>query len=357
MDQFTLPNIHTLTDHPFWQRVWPFLERTRYSTFLPLKALAKPFHEAYEAACKHFLHQLAQTYQARILHSHYGPIAWRNLQIAKQASLKHVVTFYGHDVNQLPTQDARWLKRYKDLFRHIDLVLCEGPYMAQSIVALGCPEHKVKVHHLGVTVDQLSFQPRTWQPGEPLRILIAAAFREKKGVPYALQALGQLQREVPIEITLIGDANFRASSQAEKQKILATINEYHLNDKVRLLGYQPYALLLQEAYQHHLLLSPSVTASDGDTEGGAPVVLIEMMATGMHIVSTNHCDIPEVASPLVREHLAEERDVAGLIRQLKWLLARPTEWKAILEAGRRHVEKEFNAQTQADRLMMIYQQL
>ena len=47
----------------------------------------------------------------------------------------------------------------------------------------------------------------------------------------------------------------------------------------------------------HLFLSPSVTAADGDTEGGAPVGLIEASATDLsagqqaellHCVATHH---------------------------------------------------------------------
>ena len=52
--------------------------------------------------------------------------------------------------------------------------------MAECIVQLGCPPDKVKIQHLGVEVDQIVFKPRIWQTGEPLRILIAAAFREKR---------------------------------------------------------------------------------------------------------------------------------------------------------------------------------
>ena len=75
---------------------------------------------------------------------------------------------------------------------------------------------------------------------------------------------------------------------------MAVIEKHKLQSKIRMLGFQPYSVLLEEAYTHHIFLSPSVTASDGDTEGGAPVTLIEMLATGMPIVSTTHCDIPEI---------------------------------------------------------------
>ena len=63
---------------------------------------------------------------------------------------------------------------------------------------------------------------------------------------------------------------------------------------MRLLGYVSRETLREEAYEHDVFLAPSVTASNGDTEGGAPVAIIEMSASGMPIVSTNHCDIPSV---------------------------------------------------------------
>ena len=116
----------------------------------------------------------------------------------------------------------------------------------------------------------------------PLRVLIAGSFREKKGIPYALEALGRLQQEIPLEITIIGDASERG--EAEKLQILDTIKTHNLWPKTRMLGYQPHAILLEEAYRHHIFLSPSVTASDGDTEGGLPVSIIEMAATGRFLM-------------------------------------------------------------------------
>ena len=160
----------------------------------------------------------------------------------RRCCLKHIVTFYGYDVNCLPQIDRRWLTRYRDLFEQIDLVLCEGPHMGECIVKLGCPPEKVVVHHLGVKVNEIAYQPRVWKKDEPLGILMAASFVEKKGFTYGLEALGIIQNEIPLEITIIGDAQKGSKlrqnhSQIEKEKILATIANHQL--KVRLLGYQP----------------------------------------------------------------------------------------------------------------------
>jgi colanic acid/amylovoran biosynthesis glycosyltransferase len=229
--------------------------------------------------------------------------------------------------------------------------------MARCISELGCPEEKIKVHHLGVSVDEIPFKPRCWRSGEVLRVLIAATFREKKGIPYALQALGRLSENIQLEITLIGDAHTEQRSQQEKRKILQTVEYLGLQQKIRMLGYQPYQVFLEEAYKHHIFLSPSITATDGDTEGGAPISIIEMMASGMPVISTFHCDIPEIVHHRVSGLLAGEGDVEGLVEHLEWFTGHPNEWGKMLEEGRKHVESEYDARNQGRRLAKIYQEL
>ena len=305
----------------------------------------------------YWLTQIARRCHAGLVHSHFGNTGWLNLGAARRLRVPHVVTFYGLDVDYLPKQDARWHERYREMFAGIDAVLCEGPHMASRILAHGCPQSKVHVHHLGVAVGAIPFRPRERRAAEPLRVLIAGAFREKKGIPYALQALGELQLDGALEITIIGDADAEPRSREEKRRILEMIERYQLAPKVRMLGFQPHARLLEEAYRHHVFLSPSVHAEDGDSEGGAPVSIIEMAASGMPVVSTTHCDIPEVIADRRSGLLAPEKDVAGLAERLAWLAAHPEEWERLVSAARQHVEKEFDMAAQALRLATIYRDL
>jgi colanic acid/amylovoran biosynthesis glycosyltransferase len=290
---------------------------------------------------------------ARVVHSHFGHVGWGDADGARRLGAAHVVTFYGHDLS-LPQREPAWGARYHEMFERAALVLAEGSHMAARIAALGCPPHKLRVHHLGVRVGDIRYVPRRWTPGTPLRVLIAASFREKKGIPYALEALARLRRDVPVEVTVIGDAGEQPAFVAEKTRILRTIAERRLDGCVRLLGYQPHAAVFEQAYRHHVFLSPSVTASDGDTEGGAPVTLTEMAATGMPIVSSRHCDIPEVVHDGVTGLLAAERDVDGLVERLRWLVASPDAWRPMLDAGRRHIEAEYDAERQGTRLAALY---
>jgi colanic acid/amylovoran biosynthesis glycosyltransferase len=336
LDQFPIPNIHCLAAVPKWRYLLHQWFRRKRSTFLV---------------------DIAKKYNARILHSHFGDIGWTNIKVAKRAGMKHVITFYGVDVNYLPKQEGIWSDRYRTLFIFADCVFCEGPHMASRIEALGCPVEKIRIQHLGVNLKEIPFKPRCWCPGGPLRVLIAASFREKKGIPYALEALERLSKEVPLEITLIGDAHPEERSQEEKRKILQKIEHLGLQSRVRRLGYQPYQVFLEEAYKHHVFLSPSITASDGDTEGGAPVSITEMVASGMPVISTFHCDIPEIIQHGVSGLLAEERDVEGLVKHLRWLIEHADSWSQMIEAGRNHVAAEFDARKQGEKLAQIYQEL
>ncbi len=338
--QFTMPNIHSLSDGSRWQYFWH-------------KAIRKLGIQNHS----NFLVEQAIRLNAHVLHSHFGNVGWENLAVVRRTGLKHVVSFYGYDVNFVPRLDRRWPERYQELFREADCILCEGPHMAKCLVGLGCPEPKIHIVHLGVSVNHIAFRPRRWIRGKPLRILIAASFREKKGIPYALEALSRLLREVPLEITLIGDATADGRSPDEKNKILTTISKFNLQARIRMLGFQPHSALLREAYAHHIFLSPSITASDGDTEGGVPFVITEMMATGMPIVSSRHCDIPAVVKDRETGLLAAERDVEGLIHHLRWLGAHPDHWESMVGAGRRHVEAQYDAEKQAHMLKEIYLKL
>lgn len=337
LDQFRVDNIYCLANEGWLQETWDkSLRKLRLRRHLD------------------FLTRTGNTTGARIVHSHFGNVAWANLGAVRRLGAKHVVTFYGVDVTKFPKRFPIWRRRYEQLFAEVDLVLCEGSHMAGRVVELGCPESKVKVHHLGVAVEQIRFVSRRWAAGDPLRVLIAASFREKKGIPYAIEALGMLSRATAIKLTIIGDAGPEPESQTEKHRILRALDRTGLRSSARLLGYQPHAMLLKEAYEHHIFLQPSVTALDGDTEGGAPVTITELMATGMPVVGTVHCDIPEVFGRELSQLLASERNAEDLSRVINLLLSAPERWKEWATTARTRIETEYNILRQSKRLVSHY---
>jgi colanic acid/amylovoran biosynthesis glycosyltransferase len=295
-------------------------------------------------------------FQPDLVHSHFGHVGWRGLTEIENG-IPHLVTFYGYDLSRLPQTNPKWRNRYEELFSRVAGVLCEGEHMASCIEQLGCDPTKIIIHRLGIRIDKIAYRPRTWDGSGPLRVLLAATFTEKKGFPYAIAALAKLAKLTPLKMTIIGDARSNSEGQNEKRRILGAIEKGSLQDNVTFMGYQPYTVLFEEAYKHHIFLSPSVTAASGDTEGGAPVTIIEMAATGMPVVSTKHCDIPGVILDGVTGLLADERDTDGLYDRLHWLVSNPGKWREMLDKGRAHVEQNFDARKQGNMLGQIYRQM
>jgi colanic acid/amylovoran biosynthesis glycosyltransferase len=255
----------------------------------------------------------------------------------------------------MPHSDARWRARYEELFEQADSILCEGPAMAGALDGLGCPGRKIRIHALGIDLAEIPFRPRRLAAGERLRILLAASFREKKGLPVALRALALARRlGLDLEATLIGGA-VTEQELREAQRIHSALADPALAGRVRLLGFQPHPRLLREAFDHHVFLSPSQVATDGDAEGGAPLAIIETAASGMPVLSTTHCDIPNVLAEPNRRLLVPEGDVEALAHVL---IALPAEdWSELAAANRRLVEENFDARVQGERLATIYQGL
>jgi colanic acid/amylovoran biosynthesis glycosyltransferase len=291
-----------------------------------------------------------------VVHSHFGHVGWASSRLLGNSRQRHIVTFYGWDVTE-PVRTPVWQGRYRALFGAVDLVLCEGEHMAAAVALLGCPPSKLRVHHLGIKTEAIAFNTRQYTSNEPLRILMAAAFKTKKGLPDGLRAVARLRKSYPrLHVTVVGDAEASPSGQQERLAIERTVEDCGLEDVVTFLGMRSAAELFELAYTHHLFLSPSLTTPDGETEGGAPVSIIEMAATGMPVVSTTHCDIPGVLGEPNRALLTPEGDVQALHGQLERLLGM-TDWTALATANRRHIEREFDLTRQGLRLAEIYSEV
>ena len=295
-----------------------------------------------------------------LIHAHFGYIGFDCLKLKKIAGIPLVTTFYGYDVSLLPAQHPEWMQKYQQLFQKGDTFLAEGHFMKKTLLELGCPEQKIRVQHLGIDNHKIPFTEKSLQPGETIRILCAASFREKKGLPLALEAFGRLKKKNPelrAELTLIGDSNGRPEEESIKEQIEQVIQKFELQNSIHKLGYQPYPVWQEKLRSHHIFLHPSKKASNGDTEGGAPVSIIEASAAGLPVLATTHCDIPEVVIDGKSGFLVPENDVLSLTEKLKELTEKPELWKKMGKAGRNHIEEHYDIKKQVERLEKIYRDI
>ncbi|MDA0990285.1 MAG: glycosyltransferase, partial [Verrucomicrobia bacterium] len=293
--------------------------------------------------------------RAAVIHAHMGQLGWESLPLVRATGLPLLTTFYGNDASGIPEQYPEWRTRYRELFQAGTLFLAEGPALAERIERLGCPAEKIRVQRLGIELNHYPLRDSWSTPESPLRVLLAGRMVEKKGMPFGLRALSAAIRQgANIRATVIGDAADDDRSRQEKAEIEAVIKDGDLSDRVSLLGMQPLDVLRKAYYAHDVFLAPSVIAADGNSEGGAPVTLIEAAATGMAIVSTRHADIPYVVEHDQTALLADERNETQLCEYLLRLDRDRVRLRTLGEAAAARMRDRYDANKQGEALDGLY---
>ena len=300
----------------------------------------------------------ARRHGVKMIHAHFGPVGFRTLELARTLDVPLVTTFYGYDASLLLQRDPEWYQRYSSLFEEGKLFLTEGPHMARRLTDLGCPAEKLRVHRLGIETDDYPYRPRRREEGEPLRLLMVGRFVEKKGMPDGVRAFARfLEREGEGTLTIIGDAQEYESSRATKRQLYRTVEKNGVQDRVDFRGLVSQSELRKAYYNHHVFLAPSREASRGDTEGGAPVTIIEAQASGMPVVATRHCDIPDIVQHRETGLLADERDVDVLSTHLGTLASSPDRLEEMGARGHHHIAENHDARMQGERLDQFYAEI
>ena len=286
-----------------------------------------------------------------LLHAHFGPNGVWALPLKHALHVPLITTFYGYDVSktELITSSR---ENYLRLFQEGDLFLVEGPHMKTRLMEIGCPEQKIALQHIAIPASNLPFRNRyPKRQGNRVIFVFSGRFVEKKGLIPALQALSRVHQKHPVfEVRIIGDGPLRAD-------IEECIRTMGMASYVSLLGFLRYDEYMEQMKNADILLQPSVTAMDGDTEGGAPTCILEAQALGMPVISTTHADIPHVVVPGESALLSKEGDWAGLEANVIRLIEEQALWSRMGEIGRRHVESSHDVAREIQKLERVYDNL
>jgi len=283
-----------------------------------------------------------------LLHAHFSFVGWDFLWLARRLDLPLIVSFYGFDYEALPRSDARWRQRYRELFSQAHLFITEGEFGRSKLIEMGCPVEKVRVVHLGIVPAQVPVATRRKKPGT-LRLIQMATFSEKKGHEVTVHAFAEaLERCPEMTLTLVGKGHLRA-------EIEALIRRLGIAGRVTILDSIAFGDLYPFLGDFHVFVHPSRYSRAGDCEGGAPVVLLDAQATGLPVLSTTHCDIPEEVLHGETGFLVPEGDAAALSGYMeRFYLMDDAEYQRFSSAARRHVEEEYDLHKSGVKLRSIY---
>jgi len=313
------------------QRIWQDKSELRYDLPRTSKALRQ--------------------HDVRVLHAHFGYTGSQVLPVKEKTGLPLVTTFYGEDISALARLD-RWQRAYSELFNRGDFFLVEGPHMQKQLLNIGCPPGRAGIQRIALKLDRYPFRQRL-PKGKTgtIRLLFCGSFREKKGLVHALDAARIAHERFPkLEFYVLGDGELRL--QVEQR-----IERYQMASYTHLLGFQSHQRMIEEMTAADIFISPSVTAANGDSEGGAPTTILEAQSCGVPVLSTDHADIPNVVMPGQSALLAPEGDTETLGKNLCTLLAEPERWAEMGRHGRAFVERYHNITCEIRSLEELYSTL
>jgi len=279
------------------------------------------------------LHRILKRLRPTVIHAHFGPAGCRIRPYAERLKLPFLTSFYGFDASVLP-RDPRWQQEFKQLFASGAAFIAEGPAMARRLKSIGCPADKIHILPITIHVQSYDFCPRELASSEKLRLLFVGRFTPKKGLAVLLPAIAKAHDRLgSFELRIIG-------SGGQESDLRKWTSELGLNDCVHFLGFKSRSDMVQEMQSAHVLVVPSVTGPDGDSEGGAPTILLEAQATGLPVLCSDHADIPYVIASEYRRYVAAEGSVEQLADQLIAIRADSRHWREFAVAGRAHVEHQ-----------------
>ena len=333
MAAFPFPQVLALRKSPW--RVFNRLWHRTFSDFVPLG----------RSEIMQMLH-FCQHRNVSLVHVYLGSEALRILSFLNQFQAARIISFHGADLSQEFSAE-----NYAPLWNHAELFLCRSQSLREQLLAKGCPADRVRLNYTGVPVPG-EFTARRlpdWRKSEPVRLLQACRFIQKKGLDATLHAIRLLKdNAVPVSLTLAGEG-------PEESSLRALTRELGIADQVTFTGFLAREQL-EEAYRrHHLFVHPSRTTPEGDREG-IPNSVLEAMAYGLPVVSTRHSGIPEAITDGQDGLLVEHPDPSALAAALQQLIDNPSLYERLSRNAHDTVLKRFSLAANAAALEALYRE-
>jgi colanic acid/amylovoran biosynthesis glycosyltransferase len=188
------------------------------------------------------------------------------------------------------------------------------------------PKKLDKVVYTGIALGQLVFS-ENYRREKPLQLLSIGRAHWIKGYDEALLACKILkEKNEDFRYTIIGGAG-----DEELQFLIADLG---LTENVALTPRLPQRQVFQQMAAASVLLMPSL-------EEGIPNVVVEAMAIGLPVISTNCGGVPELIENKVNGWLVPIRDPAALAEAISSFVALPlNEIQEVRSAARKKVEEQ-----------------
>jgi glycosyltransferase involved in cell wall biosynthesis len=286
----------------------------------------------------------------RHIHAHFAhgatTVAWL---ASAMTGLPYSFTAHARDIYDPKLNPAGLLRR--KLLTARFAVTCTGANLAH--LRSVAPEARVyRVYHgLNTDFTRLLNGHRAQPPnGGPLKVLAVGRLVEKKGFDVLVDALGLLaHRGISVQARIVGEDG------PHSEVVRARIAEAGLDDRVELTGARDQAGLYAEYTSADLFCLPCRVLDTGDRDG-IPNVLMEAMACGLPVVTTDISGIPELVADGENGVLVPPESPVALADALLALARDPERYRRISNAAMATVRDRFDGDRLTADLLSLLQE-
>lgn len=245
------------------------------------------------------------------------------------------LTLHNPLVDHGPNQRPKW--------RHARFAIVVNRRLVTEVQqAIGPDLPPVTVAPMGVDLDAFRratpYQPA--EPGPPVRLFACGRLHPGKRHDLLIRAVDRLRRDGrDVRLTIAGEDTDSGTGQYRRD-LEALIAELGLKDHIRLPG------ALAESAVREQLDSAHLFALSSDTEA-MPIVLVEAMAMGVPVVTTNVGGTTELVHDGENGLVVPPGDLDALVGAIGRIIADPELARRVGAAGRATVEAGFGSDRSA----------
>ncbi|WP_137702259.1 glycosyltransferase [Marimonas lutisalis] len=267
------------------------------------------------------------------LHNHIAKSSCTVAMLASEISgIPYSFTLHGPDIFFEP---IHW--RLDEKIRRAVFVSCISEFCRSQAMAFSDTDQWDKLHIVHCGVDPARYAPAPRARGH--QVLFVGRLAAVKGLPVLFEALEHLRHET-LSLAIIGDGPDRAALERMAR-------DKGIDQQVDFMGYRSQSEVAAMLAETDLLVLPSFAE-------GLPVVLMEALAAGVPVVTTQIAGIPELVEHGVNGYLCPPGDELALAHAIEAVLDDPETAEAMGAEGRETVRHDFDSRIEAARLAALF---
>jgi glycosyltransferase involved in cell wall biosynthesis len=298
--------------------------------------------------------RIIKRYSIDVIHAHFAyPDGFVGLMAKKGTGKPLVVTLHGFDILVEPTVkygcrlNPEIDRAVRMVLKDADRVIAASSATYRVALELGCSPNKlvlipnaVDVKRFSLNVNRFYVRAKFGLEENPM-VFTLRAHEPQKGIEYLIRAVPLVLKKVPNAVFVVGgEGRLRAYHES-------LARELGVSGNIVFTGRIPQSELPYFYASCDVFVIPSIIEAFG-------LVTIEAMACGKPVVGTDVGGIPDIIEDGLNGFLVKPRDPDALAQKIILLLSDSKLREKTGKAGREMVEKKFNIEKRAERIIKVY---